>query len=314
MILDNALEAIGGTPLIRLGRLHPPGNLIAKVEFTGIGGSVKDRIAVVMIDRAEQLGLLGPGGTIVEPTSGNTGVGLAIVGAIRGYRVICVVPDKVSQEKQDLLSAYGAEVVVAPTEAPPDDPESYYAVARRLSDEIPGAYSPNQYVNTGNPDAHYQTTGPEIWKETGGDIAAFVAGVGTGGTISGVGRFLKEQNEQILVVGVDPEGSIYTAKSEAHQYLIEGVGEDFWPETLNTDVIDRWITVPDQPAIEMTRLLARTEGILAGGSTGMALVGALEIAEELTDQPVVVLLPDSGRGYLSKVFNDAWMWEHGLED
>lgn len=309
------METVGGTPLIRLARLHPPGNLVAKVEFTGIGGSVKDRIALAMVDRAERAGHLKPGGTIIEPTSGNTGVGLAIVGALRGYRVICVVPDKVSKEKQDLLKAYGAEVVVAPTAVPPDDPASYYQVAVRLANEIPGAYSPNQYTNPANPAAHYETTGPEIWKDTDGELAAFVAGVGTGGTISGVGRYLKEQNPNVLVVGVDPEGSVYTtaADGQPHQYLVEGVGEDFWPETLDRQVIDRWITVRDEPALEMTRRLASTEGLLTGGSTGMAVVGALQVAEELADQLVVVLLPDSGRGYLSKVFNDEWMREHSFD-
>ena len=204
---------------------------------------------------------------------------------------------------------------MAPTEVPPDDPASYYKVAERLASEIPGAYSPNQYTNPANPDAHYETTGPEIWKDTDGELAAFVAGVGTGGTISGVGRYLKEQNPDVLVVGVDPEGSIYTTApdNQVHPYLVEGVGEDFWPETLDREVIDRWITVPDEPALDMTRRLARLEGLLTGGSTGMAVVGALQVAEELGDQLVVVLLPDTGRGYLSKVFSDEWMSEHGLD-
>jgi cystathionine beta-synthase len=313
-ILDSALEAIGRTPMIRLARLHPAGNLVAKVEYTSIGGSVKDRIAITMIERAEKLGLLEPGGTIVEPTSGNTGVGLAIVGAVRGYRVICTVPDKVSQEKQALLRAYGAEVVVTPTELPPEDPDSYYGVARKLAEEIPGAYSPNQYTNPANPDAHRQTTGPEVWEQTEGQVAAFVVGTGTGGTISGAGRYLKEQNPGVLIVGVDPEGSIYTARSadDVHQYHVEGVGEDFWPETLDADVIDRWIAVDDRASFEMARRIARTEGLLVGGSGGLAVVGAIRVAEELEGQLVVVLLPDSGRGYLSKAFKDEWMRDHGL--
>ncbi len=315
MILESALQAVGGTPLIRLARLHPPGNLLAKAEFTSVGGSVKDRIALAMVERGEELGLLRPGGTIVEPTSGNTGVGLAIVGALRGYRVICVMPDKVAQEKRDLLTGYGAEVVVAPTEVPPEDPSSYYSVAARLAAEIPDAYSPNQYENPANPDAHYAGTGPEIWAQTGGEIGAFVAGVGTGGTISGVGRFLKERRPEILIVGVDPEGSIYTAGDPAnvHQYLVEGVGEDFWPQTLDPDVIDRWIAVDDPSAMTMTRRLAAQEGLLTGGSGGMAVVGAIQVATELADEHVVVLLPDSGRGYLSKVFNDAWLTAHRLQ-
>jgi len=314
-VLDSALEAVGGTPLIRMSRIHPRGNLVAKVEFISIGGSVKDRIALGMIERAEGLGLLSPGGTIVEPTSGNTGVGLAIVGALRGYRVVCVVPDKVSEEKRDLLRAYGAEVVVTPTDVHPDDPRSYYSVARRLAEETPGAYRPDQYSNPANVEAHYTTTGPEIWKQTGGQIGAFVAGVGTGGTITGAGRFLKEQNPRIHIVGVDPDGSIFTAADPGgvHPYYVEGVGEDFWPETLDGELVDRWITVDDRSALYMTHRVARMEGLLVGGSGGMALVGAVQLAEE-QEGLVVVLLPDSGRGYLSKVFNQRWMNEHGFGD
>ncbi len=313
-IFDDALAAIGRTPLVRLERLHPPGNLVAKVEHVGVGGSIKERIAAAMIDRAEELGLLGPGGTIVEPTSGNTGVGLAIVGAIRGYRVICTVPDKVSTEKIDLLRAYGVEVHVTPTELLPDHPDSYYGVARRLVKEIEGAYSPVQYSNPANPDAHYRTTGPEIWEQTDGTVGALVAGVGTGGTISGTGRYLKEQNPSVHVVGVDPEGSIFTARSpdHVHQYEVEGVGEDFWPETFDPSVVDQWITVPDRPALATTRRLAREEGLLVGGSAGMAVHGAAQVATERPDDLVVVILPDTGRGYVSKVFNDGWMRAEGL--
>ena len=315
MIYNDAIAAIGNTPLVQLSRLHTPGNLVAKVEHMNPGGSVKERIAVNLIDRAEEQGHLQPGGTIVEPTSGNTGVGLAIVGAVRGYRVICTVPDKVSKEKQDLLRAYGAEVIETPTELLPDDPDSYYGVARRLAEEIPGAYSPNQYSNPANPDAHYSTTGPEIWEATEGRIGAFVTGVGTGGTITGAGRFLKEMNPDILVVGVDPEGSIFTAASEeqVRQYQVEGVGEDFWPQTLDRTVVDDYVMVTDAESFSMTRRLAREEGLLVGGSSGMAAHGALQIALTHPERMIVVILPDSGRGYLSKVFNDEWMRTNGYE-
>ena len=315
MIHKDATAAIGNTPLVQLSRIHPPGNLVAKVEHMNPGGSIKERIAVNLIDRAEEQGLLQPGGTIVEPTSGNTGVGLAIVGAVRGYRVICTVPDKVSKEKQDLLRAYGVEVVETPTELLPDDPDSYYGVARRLAGEIPGAFSPDQYSNPANPEAHYSTTGPEIWEATEGRIGAFVTGVGTGGTITGAGRFLKEMNPDVLVVGVDPEGSIFTAPSEqqVHQYQVEGVGEDFWPETLDQTVVDEYVMVTDPDSFSMTRRLAREEGLLVGGSSGMAAHGAEQIALAHPDRMVVVVLPDSGRGYLSKVFNDDWMRINGYE-
>ncbi len=314
-IHDDVLSAIGNTPLVRLSRLHPPGNLVAKLEHTNPGGSIKERIAVSMIDAAEEQGLLRPGGTIVEPTSGNTGVGIAMVGAVRGYRVICTVPDKVSKEKQDLLRAYGVEVVVTPTDLTPEHPDSYYAVARRLAGEIEGAFHPDQYSNPANPEAHYRTTGPEIWRQTDGEVDVLVAGVGTGGTISGAARFLKEQKPDLVVVGVDPEGSIYTAADESivHQYSVEGVGEDFYPETVELDLIDRWVTVTDAESYEMTRRLAREEGILVGGSCGMAVYGAVEIAGEDPDALVVVILPDSGRGYLSKVFDDEWMAEQGFD-
>jgi cystathionine beta-synthase len=315
VIYNDAIAAIGNTPLVQLSRIHPPGNLVAKVEHMNPGGSVKERIAVNLIDRAEEQGHLQPGGTIVEPTSGNTGVGLAIVGAVRGYRVICTVPDKVSKEKQDLLRAYGAEVIETPTELLPDDPDSYYGVARRLAEEIPGAYSPDQYSNPANPDAHYSATGPEIWEATEGRIGAFVTGVGTGGTITGAGRFLKEMNPDILVVGVDPEGSIFTAASEeqVRQYQVEGVGEDFWPQTLDRTVVDDYVMVTDAESFSMTRRLAREEGLLVGGSSGMAAHGALQIALTHPERMIVVILPDSGRGYLSKVFNDEWMLTNGYE-
>jgi cystathionine beta-synthase len=313
-IHDDVLSTIGNTPLVRLGRLHPPGNLVAKVEFTNPGGSVKERIAVAMIDAAERDGRLKAGGTIVEPTSGNTGVGLALVGAVRGYRVICTVPDKVSPEKIALLRAYGVEVIVTPTELLPEHPDSYYGVARRLAKEIPGAFHPDQYSNPENPLAHYRTTGPEIWRQTDGTIDVLVAGVGTGGTISGTARFLKEKKPTIEVVGADPEGSIFTAPTEAdiHQYLVEGVGEDFYPETVDLSVIDRFIMVDDATSFATTRRLARQEGLLVGGSCGMAAAAALQVAQQELDHLVVVILPDSGRGYLSKVFNEEWMRSRGI--
>jgi cystathionine beta-synthase len=268
-----------------------------------------------MIDQAEANGQLAPGGVIVEPTSGNTGVGLAMVGAVRGYRVICTMPDKVSQEKIDLLRAYGVEVVITPTELLPDHPDSYYGVARRLADEIPGAYHPDQYSNPSNPRAHYQSTGPEIWAQTEGKVGVLVAGVGTGGTISGTARFLKEKNPDILVVGADPAGSIFTAPNpeSIHQYLVEGVGEDFYPKTVDLELIDRFVMVDDAAAFAMTRRLAREEGLLVGGSCGMAVEAASQIAREFPERLVVVILPDSGRGYLSKVFNDEWMRSHGFD-
>ena len=313
-IHESAIDAVGGTPLIRLARLHPPGNLVAKVEYMNPAGSVKERIAISMVDRAEEEGTLRPGGTIIEPTSGNTGAGLAMVGAIRGYRVICTVPDKVSQEKIDLLRAYGAEVIVTPTNLAPEDEGSYYEVAERLTREIDGAFLPNQYYNSANPEAHYRTTGPEIWEQTGGDIDVFVAGVGTGGTVTGVGRYLKEQNSAIQVIGADPEGSIYTAAcdSDIHQYKVEGVGEDFWPDTLDQQVVDRYLMVTDRESFDTARRLAREEGLLVGGSGGMAVHVAMRVAGEDDAKLVVVLLPDSGRGYLSKLFNDEWLAEHGL--
>lgn len=313
-IHEDIVATIGNTPLVRLARLHPPGNLIGKIEYMNPGGSVKERIAVTMIDDAEQKGLLRPGGTIIEPTSGNTGVGLALVGAVRGYRVICTVPDKVSAEKQDLLRAYGVEVIETPTEYGPDHPDSYYGVANRLAAEIEGSFQPNQYFNRANPRAHYETTGPEIWEQTEGKVDVFVAGVGTGGTISGAGKFLKEKKPEIEVVGADPEGSIYTQGPDGNirQYLVEGVGEDFYPETVDLDLIDRFVEVTDSESFAMARRLARTEGVLTGGSGGLAVEAALRVAGGDHSRMVVVIVPDSGRGYLSKVFSDTWIGSQDL--
>jgi cystathionine beta-synthase len=316
MIYEDIVAAIGNTPIVRLGRIHPGGNLTAKLEYLNPGGSSKDRIGLAMIERAERNGWIKPGGTIVEPTSGNTGVGLAMVAALKGYKLVAVMADKQSKEKQDLLRAYGAEVVVCPTDVEPEDPESYYSVADRLTAEIPGAYRPDQYSNPANPQAQYETTGPEIWNQTDGKIDIYVAGVGTGGTIGGAGRYLKEQNPDLMVVGVDPEGSIYTAPSEddVRTYLIEGVGEDFWPETYDPEIVDRFEMVTDKDAFVMTRRLAEVEGLLVGGSCGMAVVGAKRVAEDHPDKLVVVVLPDSGRNYLGKIFNDEWMAANGFLD
>jgi len=314
-IKDSILDTIGDTPLVRLSRLGADvtPQLVAKVEALNPGGSIKDRVAVALIEAAERDGRLRPGGTIVEPTSGNTGTGLAIAARLKGYRVIAVMPDKMSREKVDLLRAYGAEVVVAPTAVPPESPESYYRVADRLAEEIPGAFQPNQYANPANPEAHYLTTGPELWRQSGGAITHLVVGVGTGGTISGTGRYLKERNPAIQVIGADPVGSIFSS-GEVKPYLVEGVGEDFWPETFDPSIVDRYVTVSDRDSFLTTRRLAQTEGILAGGSCGTALWAALEVAREIDDPEamVAVILPDGGRSYLSKVFNDAWMTQHGF--
>ncbi len=313
-IHEDIISVIGNTPLVRLSRLHPPGNLVAKVEYLNPGGSVKDRIGLAMIERAERLGELQPGGVIVEPTSGNTGVGLAMAASLRGYHLIAVMADKQSKEKQDLLRAYGAEVVVCPTDVPPEHPESYYSVAERLTRETPGAYRPDQYSNPANPEAQEATTGPEIWEQTDGRVGVLVAGVGTGGTITGAGRYLKKQNPDVVVVGVDPEGSIYTAAGpeDVTTYLIEGVGEDFWPETFDPEVVDRYEVVSDRDAFLMTRRLADEEALLVGGSCGMAVVGALRVAADHPDDLVVVILPDGGRNYLSRIFSDDWMRERGF--
>lgn len=313
-IHPDIVAAIGWTPLVRLSRFHAPGNLVAKIEYMNPGGSIKERIAVAMIDAAEEAGELGPGGTIIEPTSGNTGVGLALVGAVRGYRVICTVPDKVSPEKISQLRAYGVEVIVTPTELLPDDEDSYYGVARRLTAEIPGAFRPDQYSNQANPLAHERTTGPEIWEQTEGRVDVLVAGVGTGGTITGAGRYLRSVKKDIRIIGADPSGSIYSAgpDGDIHQYLVEGVGEDFYPETVDLELIDRLIEVSDAESFEATRRLARQEGLLVGGSCGMAAHAAALVADDDHEQLVVVILPDSGRGYLSKIFDDQWMVDHGF--
>ncbi|HEX9123806.1 MAG TPA: cystathionine beta-synthase [Actinomycetota bacterium] len=316
-VLDSFLDAVGGTPLVRLhavARGVRPA-ILAKLEMLNPGGSVKDRIGLRMIQAAEREGLLRPGGTIVEPTSGNTGHGLAIAAAIKGYKCIFVMPDKMSQEKIALLRAYGAEVVITPTAVPPESPESYYRVADRLTEEIPGAFQPNQYYNQENPRAHYETTGPEIWEQTQGRIDALVVGVGTGGTITGTARYLKERNPNIMVVGADPEGSLYSAGpgEEARPYLTEGIGEDFWPETFDPSLVDRWVRVSDRDAFRLARAITRHEGILVGGSSGTAVYAALEVARDMDEtKTVVVILPDTGRNYLSKLYSDTWLLQYGL--
>lgn len=311
---NNLLETIGNTPLVRLNHVTEgiKATVLAKVEYFNPGASVKDRPALKMILDAEARGLLKPGGTIVEPTSGNTGVGLAILAAIRGYRCVFTMPDKMSQEKRDVLRAYGAEVVITPTAVANDHPESYYSVADRLTREIPGAYQPNQFHNAKNPESHYESTGPELWQQTDGRITHYVASVGTGGTISGTARYLKEQNQKLVVVGADPEGSIYSGDTPK-PYQVEGIGMNYIPDTVDLRLIDRYERVGDQEAFTMTRRLAREEGLLVGGSSGTAVVAALRVARELPeDAVVVVLLPDSGRGYVSKIFNDEWMRQHGF--
>jgi cystathionine beta-synthase len=312
-VAENILALVGNTPMVRLSRigkgLRP--TILGKLEQLNPGGSVKDRIGLLMIEDAELRGLLRSGGTIVEPTSGNTGVGLAMAAAIRGYRLVCTMPDKMSQEKRDLLRAYGAEVVVCPTAVPPESPESYYRVADRLTRDIPGAFQPNQYYNANNPEAHYRTTGPEIWSQTDGSVTHVVMGIGTGGTVSGAGKYLKERNAAIQIVGADPEGSIYTG--DIHPYKTEGIGEDFYPGTFDPAIVDRWFRVSDRDALLTARRVTREEGILVGGSAGTAMFAALELAKELDERAVVVVLfPDSGRSYLSKIYNDEWMRQNGF--
>jgi cystathionine beta-synthase len=312
---NTVLDLIGNTPLVRLNSvtngLAPI--VLAKVEYLNPGGSSKDRIAVRIIDAAEREGKLKPGGTIVEPTSGNTGIGLALVAQQRGYRCVFVLPDKVSEDKRNVLTAYGAEIVVTPTAVAPDSPESYYSVSDRLAKEIPGAFKPDQYSNPNGPLSHYETTGPEIWADTEGAVTHFVAGVGTGGTISGVGKYLKEvSNGAVRVIGADPEGSVYSGGS-GRPYLVEGVGEDFWPSAYDPSVVDEVIAASDAESFELTVRLAREEGLLVGGSSGLAVAAALKAAESLTkDDVIVVLLPDGGRGYLGKIFNEKWMQSYGF--
>ncbi len=313
-IADSLLDLVGNTPMVRLGRIGRDltCDLVAKVETFNPGGSVKDRPAVAMIDAAERDGLLKPGGTIVEPTSGNTGVGLAIVAAQRGYACIFVMSDKMSPEKVALLRAYGAEVVVCPTAVPPDDPNSYYSVADRLTRETPNAFRPDQYSNPHNPAEHERSTGPEIWRQTGGTITHFVAGIGTGGTITGVARYLKRMNPDVQIIGADPEGSVYSGGT-GRPYLVEGVGEDFWPTTFDPSIVDRTVMVSDADSFLTARRVTREEGLLIGGSCGTAVHAALTVGADLgPDARVVVLLPDSGRGYLSKIFNDDWMMDYGF--
>jgi cystathionine beta-synthase len=312
-IKANILETVGGTPLVRLSRMTrgPRSEICVKAESFNPGGSVKDRIGLKMIEAAEQDGLLKSGGTIVEATAGNTGVGLALAAAIKGYRCIFVLPDKMSSDKIELLKAYGAEVVITPTSVPPDSPQSYNGVAERLAREIPGAFRPNQFANPNNPLAHYLTTGPEIWEATDGRLDAFVAGMGTGGTISGVGRFLKEKNPKIAIVGADPEGSILSGGAP-HGYKVEGIGEDFIPRTFTRQIVDEMIRVSDRESFNTARRLAREEAILAGGSSGTALAAAFKYAERLAGgERLVVLLPDTGRNYLTKIYSDRWMQDNG---
>lgn len=314
---DSLLDLVGNTPLVKLNRVvgDAPGLVLAKVEYLNPGGSVKDRIAIKMIDAAEATGELKPGGTIVEPTSGNTGVGLALVAQQRGYKCIFVCPDKVSEDKRNVLKAYGAQVVVCPTAVAPEHPDSYYNVSDRLVRETPNAWKPDQYSNPNNPASHYESTGPEIWEQTDGKITHFVTGMGTGGTISGIGRYLKERNPQIQVIGADPVGSVYSGGT-GRPYLVEGVGEDFWPDTYDASIADRVIEVSDADSFAMTRELARTEGLLVGGSAGMAAFAAVQVAKEVNDPDavIVVLLPDSGRGYLTKIFNDEWLATYGFDN
>jgi cystathionine beta-synthase len=311
------LDLVGETPIVRLQRLgaEVEPDILVKLEYLNPGGSLKDRIGLPLIEAAERDGKLKPGGTIVEPTSGNTGVGLAIAAAIKGYRCIFVMPDKMSQEKISLLRAYGAEVVICPTAVPADSPESYYSVSDRLAEEIPGAFKPDQYSNMANPDAHYEQTGPEIWRQTGGEVDAFVVSVGTGGTISGAGRYLKERKPDLLVVGADPEGSVFTAgdESDVHPYLVEGIGKDTWPKTMDRDIVDEWVRVSDRDSFLTARRLAREDGILAGGSGGTSVWAALAIAERFgPGAKILTMIPDSGRNYLSKFFDDNWMLDHGF--
>jgi cystathionine beta-synthase len=323
MRCNNILESVGHTPLIRLNRMSKDlkPQIWIKAEMLNPGGSVKDRIGITMIDEAEKKGLLRPGGTIIEGTSGNTGMGLALVAAVRGYKCVFTTTDKQSKEKVDLLKALGAEVIVCPTAVEPEDPRSYYSVARKLAREIPNSYYPNQYDNPSNPEAHYCTTGPEIWEDTEGKITHFVCGMGTGGTISGVGKFLKEKNPKVKIIGVDPEGSLYfdfhkTGKiAKARTYVVEGIGEDFFPTTMDMQILDDVIQVNDEECFVIARRLAKLEGLFTGGSGGGCLSATLRLAKELSaDHYVVALLPDTGMRYLSKVYNEEWMRERGYTE
>jgi cystathionine beta-synthase len=313
----SVLDLVGGTPIVRLDKLSRdvPGQLLAKLEYLNPGGSVKDRIGLAMVEAAEREGRLRPGGTIVEPTSGNTGIGLAIAAALKGYRCIFVMPDKMSQEKISMLRAYGAEVVITPTAVEPDSPESYYSVSDRLAEEIPGGFKPDQYSNMANPEAHYRVTGPEIWEQTRGEIDAIVISVGTGGTITGVGRYFKERKPEVLIVGADPEGSVFTADDghPVHPYLVEGIGKDSWPSTLDPSVVDEWVRVGDRESFVVARRLAREGGLLVGGATGPTAWAGIEVARRLGPEARTLLMfPDSGRSYLSKFYDDNWMLQYGF--
>lgn len=320
MYYNNILELIGNTPLVKINKLNPNPKILilAKLEFLNPGGSIKDRIGLTMIEKAEKEGKLRKDGTIVEPTSGNTGAGLAIVAVIKGYKTVFVMPDKMSEEKRNLLRAYGAKVIITPTAISPDDPKSYYSVSERIAKETPGGFKPNQYENPANPESHYQTTGPEIWEQTEGKVTHVVIGMGTGGTITGIGRFLKEKNPDIKIIGVDPIGSVYADYYKTGKlpklfktYKVEGVGEDFLPKTIDFSVIDEVISVSDKNCFLTARELTRREGILAGGSSGMALYAARKVSKKLKKGVIVVILPDSGRNYLTKFHNDRWMQEQG---
>ncbi len=311
---QSILDTIGRTPLVPLRRLQEgvPAQIFVKLESLNPGGSIKDRVGLAMVEEAEQLGWLQPGGTIIEATAGNTGVGLALAASVKGYRCIFVLPDKMSGEKIRLLKAYGAEIVITPTSVPPDSPESYNGVADRLAREIPGAWRPNQFANLANPEIHYRTTGPEIWEQTAGKVTAFVAGVGTGGTISGVGRYLKERNPQVKIIGADPEGSVLSGDAP-RPWKVEGIGEDFVPKTLNGQVVDEWIRIGDAESFHAARAMARREGILVGGSSGTAVAAGLRYAQRLSSRDVVVVLcPDTGRNYLSKFYDDSWLTQNHL--